>query len=82
MFGFIFLLVGSIAAGIPSFSFLEGLDTTSPDGWRVVLEIWRIRLTQPAGARLSLAKTVVNSLLSLRLATLMAIIGTGTAPAD
>jgi len=31
MFGFIFLLVGSIVAGIPSFSFLESLDTTIPD---------------------------------------------------
>ena len=59
MFCFIFLPVGSIVAGTTSFSFLEDLATTSPGGWRVVaggrLEIWRIRLTQPAGARLSLA---------------------------
>ena len=30
--GFIFVQVGSIVAGITSFSFLEGLDITSPDG--------------------------------------------------
>ena len=57
---FIFFLVGSTLAGMTSFSFLEGLNVaqnyySGQPGGRVMLEIWRIRLTQPAGARLSLA---------------------------
>ena len=32
IFYFIFLLVGSIVAGMPNFSFLEGLETTIPGG--------------------------------------------------
>ena len=35
MFCFIFLPIGSIVAGITSFRFLEGLDTTISDGGRV-----------------------------------------------
>ena len=51
-------VVGSIVAGITSFSFLEGLDTTSPGGWW-----WRAagdlenKANSAAGAKLSLAKT-------------------------
>ena len=56
MFSFIFFPVGSILAGITSFSFREGLDTTSPGGWW-----WRAagdsknKANSAAGARLSLA---------------------------
>ena len=54
MFCFIFLLVGSIVAGITSFSFLEGLDTTSPGGWRAAGDSEN-KANSAAGARLSLA---------------------------